>query len=127
MHRGKKYQVLSLTQPPSVNGVGSYNTMTSKLIVYAKITKLSYLTRALQTQIITIVKRFESVEVATQHFFNELDEEMPEDDQALSESKSFHEGSSSSSSSNVVSKKYEEEISFDLDGPIAGNGVVTVK
>jgi ATP-dependent helicase YprA (DUF1998 family) len=126
MHRGKKYQVLSLTQPPSVNGVGSYNTKTSNLLVYAKSTKLAYLTRALQTQIITIVKRFESVEVASQQLMNSLEEETPEDDQALNKGESFHEVSSSSSS-NAVSKKDDEEISFDLDGPIAGNGVVTVK
>lgn len=112
MHRGKKYQVLSLTQPPSVNGQDTCNRVTSNLFVFAKRTKLAYLTRALQTTLITIVKRFESVEVHNQ--------DTPGWDQVP---KYENNGSSNDTPSN----REEEEFLFDTKGPIAGNGVITLK
>lgn len=112
MHRGKKYEVVSLTQPPSVNGKDSCSRVTSNLFVYAKRTKLAYLTRALQTTLITIVKRFESVDVHNQ--------EAPGYDQVT---RCHNNGNSGHS----PSKPEEDDFSCDMKGPIAGNGVITLK
>jgi len=98
MHRGRKYKVISLTKPPAVNGAFWY---AGDLVVYATKTKSAYFTRALQTTVIEIVKRFESVERScTKH---------------------------SDEATNRTTNAPEETSHEVPNGPIAGNGIITVK
>lgn len=63
MHRGKKFIVLSLQNPPAVLDLMSDYGRSDKLAAFVKPTQARYHTRALSKLIITVVKQFECIQV----------------------------------------------------------------
>ena len=106
MHRGRRFKVESMNNPPPFTdcSIGYYRSV--KLGAFAKPTSVTYMTQALALTHITVVKQFDRVEIAPKNVRNNTDRK---------------EGKASDQAD--ISYKHPELNA----GTIAGNGVVTVK
>ena len=139
MHRARKYKVQSLTKPPNVTGLG-YSTA-SDLVAYVVPSRVNYTTRALQITGITIVKRIECIvlpKVIQTNFAIPGEQRSALVESSVNEEEAIafilasrFEVVEESKNMLVDSQKNDEEDCSDLqnieDGPVAGNGVVTVR
>jgi DEAD/DEAH box helicase domain-containing protein len=62
-HRGKKYEIVSMTQPPAFSTENFSYKRSLQLAAYVKPTKVRYFTRPLSKTSITVIKQLESVEI----------------------------------------------------------------
>lgn len=62
-HRGKMYEIVSMTQPPAFSSENFNYKRSLQLAAYVRPTKVRYFTRPLSKTSITIVKQLESVEI----------------------------------------------------------------
>ena len=102
MHRGQRYKVQVMNNPPPFADCSIGYCRSMKLGAFAKPTSVTYMTQALALTHITVVKQFDRVEIAPKNI-----------------------------GKNIVSKEEKSDIAYkhpELNtGAIAGNGVVTVK
>ena len=106
MHRGQRYKVAVMANPPPFADCSIGYCRSMKLGAFAKLTSVTYMTQALALTHITVVKQFDRVEIA------------PKDVRTTTDRK---EGTSTDKS-DILYKHPELNA-----GAIAGNGVVTVK
>jgi DEAD/DEAH box helicase domain-containing protein len=62
-HRGKKYEIVSMTQPPAFSSENFSYKRSLQLAAYVRPTKVRYFTRPVSKTTITVVKQLESVEI----------------------------------------------------------------
>ena len=62
-HRGKKYEIVAMTQPPEFVKENFSYMRSQQLAAYVRPTTATYLTRPLADTIVTIVKQFENIEI----------------------------------------------------------------
>ena len=62
-HRGKKYEIVSMTQPPAFSNENFCFRRSVHLAAYVRPTKVRYFTRPLSKTTITVIKQLETVEI----------------------------------------------------------------